>query len=135
MTGAKRSPLFPDLPTVAEAGLPGYEAELHYGLVAPAGTPPEIVAKLNAALNDALADGKSGTGSPSTARSRMPGTPEAYAADIASEEAKWSAIIKNSRSNRDNVICAATDADKGANEFRFHGRAKAIRRAGAALCA
>ena len=39
MTGAERSPLFPDLPTVAEAGLPGYDAELHYGLVVPAGTP------------------------------------------------------------------------------------------------
>ena len=55
-TGAERSSLFPDLPTVAEAGLPGYDAELHYGLVVPAGTPSAIVAKLNATLNDALAD-------------------------------------------------------------------------------
>ncbi len=39
VTGAKRSPLFPELPTVAEAGLPGFEAVLHYGIVAPAGTP------------------------------------------------------------------------------------------------
>jgi tripartite-type tricarboxylate transporter receptor subunit TctC len=93
-TGVKRTPLFPDLPTVAEAGLPGYDAELHYGLVVPAGTPSSIVAKLNAALNDALAD--------STVRDRLavdgevtlPGTPEAYAADIANEEVKWSGIIK-----------------------------------------
>ena len=93
-TGIKRTPLFPDLPTVAEAGLPGYDAELHYGLVVPAGTPSAIVAKLNATLNDALAD--------STVRDRLavdgevtlPGTPEAYAADIANEEAKWSDIIK-----------------------------------------
>ena len=93
-TGAKRTPLFPDLPTVAEGGLPGYDAELHYGLVVPAGTPSAIVAKLNATLNDALAD--------STVRDRLavdgevtlPGTPEAYAADIANEEAKWSGIIK-----------------------------------------
>ena len=56
VTGAKRSPLFPQLPTVAEAGLPGYGAELHYGIVAPAGTPPPVIAALNAALNDALAD-------------------------------------------------------------------------------
>ena len=55
-TGAKRSPLFPNLPTVAEAGLPGYDAELHYGLVAPAGTAPTILSTLNSALDDALAD-------------------------------------------------------------------------------
>ncbi len=54
VTGSTRSPLFPDLPTVAEAGLPGYEAELHYGIVAPGGTPPAIIAKLNKALNAAL---------------------------------------------------------------------------------
>ena len=54
MTGATRSTLFPDLPTVAEAGLPGYEAVLHYGIVAPAGTPRPVVDKLNAALNAAL---------------------------------------------------------------------------------
>jgi tripartite-type tricarboxylate transporter receptor subunit TctC len=96
VTGAKRSPLFPDVPTVAEAGLPGYDAELHYGIVAPAGTPPPVIARLNAALNDALAD--------ATIRSRLgvdgatalPGTPEAYAADIAGEQAKWSAIIRKS---------------------------------------
>ncbi len=55
VTGATRSALFPDLPTVAEAGLPGYEAVLHYGIVAPAGTPRPVVEKLNAALNAALA--------------------------------------------------------------------------------
>jgi tripartite-type tricarboxylate transporter receptor subunit TctC len=94
VTGLTRSALFPQLPTVAETGLPGYEAELHYGLVAPAGTPAEIVAKLNAALNDALAD--------DSVRDRLavdgavtrPGTPQAYADDIAAEEAKWSVIIE-----------------------------------------
>src|SRR5262249_60961578 len=49
VTSAKRSPLFPDLPTVAEAALPGYEAVLHYGIVAPAGTPRPIVEKLSPA--------------------------------------------------------------------------------------
>ena len=56
VTGAKRSDVFPDLPTIAEAGLAGYEAELHYGLVAPAGTPRPIVDRLNAALRAALDD-------------------------------------------------------------------------------
>ena len=94
VTGAKRSPLFPDVPTVAEAGLPGYAAELHYGLVAPAGTPPEAIAKLNAALNNALADGDIRQRLAADGTEVLPGTPEAYAADIASEEAKWGAIIK-----------------------------------------
>ena len=93
-TGAKRSPLFPDLPTVAEAGLPGYDAELHYGLVVPAGTPPAIVAKLNAALNNALADPDVGGRLAVDGGVTLPGTPEAYAADIVNEQAKWSAIIK-----------------------------------------
>jgi tripartite-type tricarboxylate transporter receptor subunit TctC len=94
VTGAKRSPLFPELPTVAEAGLPGYAAELHYGLVAPAGTPLETIAKLNAALNNALADDDIRHRLAADGTEMLPGTPEAYAADIASEEAKWSAIIK-----------------------------------------
>jgi tripartite-type tricarboxylate transporter receptor subunit TctC len=93
-TGAKRSPLFPDLPTVAEAGLPGYDAELHYGLVAPAGTAPAIVSKLNSALNDALADPNVRDRLAVDGEVTLPGTPEAYAADIANEQAKWSAIVK-----------------------------------------
>ena len=55
VTGPQRSHVFPDLPTVAEAGLPGYEAVLHYGIAAPAGTPRPIIDKLNAALREALA--------------------------------------------------------------------------------
>ena len=54
VTSAKRSPIFPDLPAVAEAALPGYEAVLHYGIVAPAGTPRPIVDKLSAALRAAV---------------------------------------------------------------------------------
>src|SRR6478735_10800904 len=57
VTGPKRSPLLPDLPTVAEAGpLPGYEAVLHYGIVAPAGTPQPVIDKLAAAMRAALAE-------------------------------------------------------------------------------
>jgi tripartite-type tricarboxylate transporter receptor subunit TctC len=96
VTGAKRSTLFPDLPTVAEAGLPGYAAELHYGLVAPAGTPPDVIAKLNGALNNALTDANVRDRLAADGTETLPGTPEAYAADIASEEAKWSTIIKKS---------------------------------------
>jgi tripartite-type tricarboxylate transporter receptor subunit TctC len=55
VTSAKRSSLFPDLPTVAEAGLPGYEATSWNGIVVPAGTPAPIVARLNSEVNKVLA--------------------------------------------------------------------------------
>src|SRR5262249_35550164 len=54
-TSLKRSSAFPDLPTVAESGLPGYDAVLNYGIVAPAGTPRPIVLKLNKVLREVLA--------------------------------------------------------------------------------
>jgi tripartite-type tricarboxylate transporter receptor subunit TctC len=96
VTSAKRSPLFPQVPTVSEAGLPGYQAELHYGIVAPAGTPAPVIAKLNAALNNALADPAIRSRLSADGDETLPGTPAAYAADIASEQTKWSAIIKAS---------------------------------------
>ena len=94
VTGGKRSPLFPELPTVAEAGLPGYEAVLHYGIVAPAGTPRPVVEKLNAALNTALASDDVRERLSVDGAEPLPSSPEQYAADIASEEAKWSEIIR-----------------------------------------
>ena len=54
-TGTKRSELTPDVPTVAEAGVPGYEATIWLGIMAPAGTPKEIVDKLNAEINKVIA--------------------------------------------------------------------------------
>jgi tripartite-type tricarboxylate transporter receptor subunit TctC len=94
VTAAKRSSLLPQVPSVAEAGLAGYQAELHYGLVAPAGTPRPIVDKLNAALNAALGDPEIKNRLAIDGAEVLPGTPEAYSADIAAEEAKWSAVIK-----------------------------------------
>jgi tripartite-type tricarboxylate transporter receptor subunit TctC len=96
VTSGKRSSLFPQVPTVAEAGLPGYRAELHYGIVAPAGTPVAVLAKLNTALDGALADPAVQSRLAADGDDTLPGTPEAYAADIASEQVKWSAIIKKS---------------------------------------
>jgi tripartite-type tricarboxylate transporter receptor subunit TctC len=55
-TGAVRSPVYPDLPTVAEAGLPGYDVDLWLGLYGTGGTPPDVLAKLNAAIAKALQD-------------------------------------------------------------------------------
>jgi tripartite-type tricarboxylate transporter receptor subunit TctC len=94
VTGSKRSDIFPDLPTVAEAALPGYEAVLHYGIVAPAGTPRPIIEKLNAALKAALGEGDVRERIISDGAEPLGGTPEDYAADIDREETKWSAIVK-----------------------------------------
>ena len=55
VTSTTRSSLMPDVPTIAESGLPGFDASLYYGLVAPAGTPRPIIDRLNKALRDALA--------------------------------------------------------------------------------
>jgi tripartite-type tricarboxylate transporter receptor subunit TctC len=94
VTGPSRSHVFPDLPTVAEAALPGYEAVLHYGIAAPAGTPRPIIDRLNAAMRAALALAETRTVLASTGADAMPSTPEDYAADIDREETRWSRIVR-----------------------------------------
>jgi tripartite-type tricarboxylate transporter receptor subunit TctC len=96
VTGAKRSDVFPQLPTVAEAGLGGYESVLHYGIVAPAGTPRPIIDKLNAALRDALNAPDTKERMATDGTEPLPSTPDEYAADIDREETKWSAIVRKS---------------------------------------
>ena len=94
VTSAKRSSLLPDLPTVQEAGLPGYEVALRYGLVAPAGTPRPIIERLNKELNAALASDEVKKRLSTEGAEALPGTPADYAADIDKEEKKWSAIVR-----------------------------------------
>jgi tripartite-type tricarboxylate transporter receptor subunit TctC len=94
VTGPKRSPVFPDLPTVAQAALPGYEAVLHYGIVAPAGTPKPIIEKLSVALKAALREPDVREKIEADGAELASMTPAEYAADIDREETKWSAIVK-----------------------------------------
>ncbi|MBN8937672.1 MAG: tripartite tricarboxylate transporter substrate binding protein [Rhizobiales bacterium] len=96
VTGLKRSPIFPELPTIAEAALPGFEAVLHYGIVAPAGTPKPIVTKLNAALRQAVMSDDLKKKLAADGTEPLPSTPEEYAADIDKEETKWSDIVRKS---------------------------------------
>jgi tripartite-type tricarboxylate transporter receptor subunit TctC len=96
VTGPERSKIFPDLPTVAEAALPGYAAVLHYGIVAPAGTSAAIVARLNQALNAALATADMRQRFALEGAEPLPSTPQDYAADIDREEAKWAKVVKTS---------------------------------------
>ena len=94
ITSAKRTSLLPDVPTVAESGVPGFEVALRYGLAAPAGTPPAIIARLNKELNAALAAEDVRTRLATEGAEALPGTPDAYAADIANEEKKWGGLVK-----------------------------------------
>jgi tripartite-type tricarboxylate transporter receptor subunit TctC len=96
VTGLKRSISFPDVPTVAEQGLPDFEAVLHYGIVAPAGTPRPIIDKLNSALRAALGDPKVRGHIATEGAEPLPTSPEEYVADIDREETKWSVLVKKS---------------------------------------
>jgi tripartite-type tricarboxylate transporter receptor subunit TctC len=94
VTGGKRSPLLPDVPTLAEAGLPGYEVPLRWGLAAPAGTPRAIVEKLNHALGAALATDEVRQRLALEGAEPQPTTPEEYGAIIDREVTMWSDLVK-----------------------------------------
>lgn len=97
VTGTKRHPLLPDVPTVAEAGLPGAQASSWGGIVAPAGTADAVVEKANAAVHDAVAQ-------PSV-RQRMAGagadpaasSPAEFTAFVRSESEKWGRVVREAR--------------------------------------
>jgi tripartite-type tricarboxylate transporter receptor subunit TctC len=100
-TGAKRDPSLPDLPTIAEAGVPGYESGVWFGLMAPAGTPREIIAKLNA-------ETLKGAKSPDFVKRMtelgyniIPGTPEHMDDMIKAEIVRWTPIVKASGAKAD----------------------------------
>lgn len=94
VTSATRSPVAPDVPTVAESGLPGYEAIAWNGLLAPAGTPPEVVARLNAELKKALAspDVKDKFEAQGFAASWT--TPTDFGRFLTVEVDKWAKVVK-----------------------------------------
>ena len=96
VTSAKRSGLVPDTPTIAESGVPGFEAVLRYGLVAPGGTPRPIVDRLNKALRAALESAEVRNRLAVEGAEPLPSSPEEYAADLDHEEIQWSKVIKAS---------------------------------------
>jgi tripartite-type tricarboxylate transporter receptor subunit TctC len=96
VTSTTRSGLLPDVPTIAEAALPGFDASLYYGLVAPAGTPRPVIDKLNKTLNAALASDEVKKQLGLDGTEITPGTPEAYADFIDKDEKKWAGLVKAS---------------------------------------
>lgn len=94
VTIAKRSAFAPTLPTMAEAGLPGFEANNWYGLVAPAKTPPELVARLNREVVLALNSADVKESLFKQGIEAAPGTPEEFGAYMKSEIAKWRRVVQ-----------------------------------------
>jgi tripartite-type tricarboxylate transporter receptor subunit TctC len=96
VTGKTRNSLMPDVPTIAEMGLPGFEASLYYGLVAPPGTPQPVIDKLNSALRDALASDEVKKQLGADGTEITPSSPQEYADFLGKDEAKWSELVKAS---------------------------------------
>jgi tripartite-type tricarboxylate transporter receptor subunit TctC len=94
VTGETRASILPDVPTVAEAGVPGYVAVIHYGMVAPAGLSRTIADRLNAELRAALGRDDVRERIAEEGGEPLPGTPDQQAADIGEEEAKWGALVR-----------------------------------------
>ena len=96
VTSAKRSPLLPELPTLAEAGISGFEAAAWQGIVVPTGTPAEIIQKLNAEVNKALAHPDIRSRLAAQGADILGGTPAEYAAYLRTEMPRWSKAVKDS---------------------------------------
>ena len=94
VTTAKRSSAMPDLPTIAESGLPGYDASTWGGILAPAGTPKDVVAKLNSSINAALKMDDVRARLMGAGIEIQGGTPEQFAAVIRNEIDKWGRVTK-----------------------------------------
>jgi tripartite-type tricarboxylate transporter receptor subunit TctC len=95
VSSLKRSALLPDIPTIAEAGLPGFEATQRSTLLAPAGTPPAIVGRVNRELNALLATDEVKKRLALEGAEPIPGPPEAYTVDVEREEKRWSKLVQS----------------------------------------
>ena len=101
LVSAKRSSEFPNLPTAAEQGMTGYEADIWFGLFAPAATPRPIVASINNAVNRALADPEVQSRMRSQYYDPRPSSPEEFQAFVKSEVVKWGRTIRDANIKAD----------------------------------
>lgn len=101
VTSARRSPLAPEVPTVAESGVPGYDVTAWYGLLVPARTAKEIVERLHAAAASAIADAGVRKRFATTDFEPVVSTPEQLGAHVGREVAKWAKVIKDSAMTAD----------------------------------
>jgi tripartite-type tricarboxylate transporter receptor subunit TctC len=96
VSGARRSAGFPDLPTIAEAGVPGYEAGTWTGVIAPAGLPSAVLAKLNAAVNEAIRSPVFTERFALIGDEPAGGTPQDFADTIRKDSARWAEVVRRS---------------------------------------
>lgn len=96
VTSPQRLSMLPDVPTVSESGLTGYDSTGWFGVVAPAGTPAPVIARLNAEITAALNDSEIKTSMRNLGVEPAPGTAAEFEAYIKSETAKWAQVIKTS---------------------------------------
>jgi tripartite-type tricarboxylate transporter receptor subunit TctC len=97
---SKRASIMPDVPTLAEAGMPGYDAGIWIGLLAPPGTPPAIIEKLSGAANDALNTQEVRTALKRQGTDPLGGTPKEFADFIRADIEKWVAVLASSNSGK-----------------------------------
>ena len=96
VSGPRRSPAFPNLPTIAEAGVPGYDASTWSGVIGPAGMPRPVVDKLNGAINKAIVSPVFNARFGEIGDEPAGGTPEEFAETIRRDSAKWAEVVKRS---------------------------------------
>jgi tripartite-type tricarboxylate transporter receptor subunit TctC len=96
VSSAKRSRSMPDVPTIAESGFPGFEAGSWFGVFAPRGTPADVIAALNRATNEAIADRALQARMIEEGADPSEGTPEKFGAFVRSEYEKWKVVVKDS---------------------------------------
>jgi tripartite-type tricarboxylate transporter receptor subunit TctC len=101
VTTAERAPSFPDVPTMAEAGLPGYETYTWNALFAPKGTPKEVVDRLNVAAVKAMADPGVAERMKEFSATIVASSPDELAAHVKAEVAKWTPVVKDANVQMD----------------------------------
>lgn len=101
ITSKERSPLLPDVPTIAESGFPGFEVQSWFGMSAPAGTPAPVIKRLNTALNTALNDPAIKQRLVELVATASPGSPDDMRKFVASELKSWSEVVKASGAKAD----------------------------------
>jgi tripartite-type tricarboxylate transporter receptor subunit TctC len=101
VTTAGRQPAFPELPTVAEAGVPGYEISTWYGIWAPAGTPAAVVARLHAAVASALRGAEARERMAALGAVPVADSPEDFARFVRAEHGRWGRLVRDARIKAD----------------------------------
>jgi tripartite-type tricarboxylate transporter receptor subunit TctC len=94
VTSAQRSPALPDVPTVAESGVPGYESLSWSGIAVAAGTPKSVIERLNKDINTVLAQPEMRAKLEEQGAETIGGAPEVFARHIAAEREKWTRVIR-----------------------------------------